>query len=174
MANTNTFDFDGSGFLVRGADGAIDQTATLAKVGEALVAFAALDANQSSDFAKAIDAVFDAHPGVRIPLPALANEAMKSLNVDVMNYQVISERVQTFVRNNSGDRETGRKYGMSKGKGGGVGRWSDIPVEKPATTPVAAATAPVAAPTVVPAAPASAPVETASAGETRRKQRAAS
>jgi hypothetical protein len=75
--------------------------------------------------AEAVKAVFDANPGASINSPALAHLAMKRLDVLRENYEVISERLAQYVHENAGSPTSGALFGILRGKGGGVVRWSD-------------------------------------------------
>lgn len=80
----------------------------------------------------AITAVFDEYPGAALTMPTIEGMATRQLNANPSNYKALAKLSLDFVRAHSGTRESGALFGISKGVGGGVRRWSDVPVETPA------------------------------------------
>jgi hypothetical protein len=86
--------------------------------------------------------VFDQHTGY-IGMPFLVNTAVSALNPQNGNFAILKAKVEAYIHDNSDrmqkkDRQTGkvtqeaepprtRTFGIRKGAGGGVCRWSDIP-----------------------------------------------
>lgn len=112
-----------SEFIVR-SNGSIDQAATLAKFSAALGEYVTKRETEDDDISRAVNTVFDRHPGASINLPALSSMACGVLNTSASAYTEMSERVANFVRANSGE---GGAYQIKKGKGGGVRRTADLP-----------------------------------------------
>jgi hypothetical protein len=112
-------------YVVRAGDGSIDLDATCAKFARDLLAFQAERETETEAVGTAVNAVFDQFPGARINMPALVNYALQRLNVQPENFRILSEKVQSYVRDHSGPRESGALFHIGKGKGGGVFRWSD-------------------------------------------------
>lgn len=174
MATNSTF---GIGDFVRGSTGEIDQDQTIEKFRSFLVEYDAKDRARSQNLGVAVEAALDdiqaKKPGHRIALPVLATFALRHLpDVDADNYAEMEELVMQFVRDNSGD---GKRYSMNKGKGGGVIRSSDIPVEavKPGVTPAAPSAAPAPLPattTTAPIAEAQVPAASEPANETKTRR----
>ena len=118
-------------FAVRDSDGELDLSATVTKFEGALLAYQAERETELATIGAAVHAVFDAHKGTNINMPAVTSLALQKLNVQPETYKALSERVQSFVRDNAGERESGAIFGIAKGKGGGCCRWEDVPVKEP-------------------------------------------
>lgn len=115
---------DLNSYVVRGSNGSIDSTATVAKFQTELAAFETGTAEEQSNIAGAVSAVFDENPkGSRITMPTLCSLAVAKLNAEVTNYQALSDKVHAFVKANTDT------YSVAKGKGGGVGRIADLPAK---------------------------------------------
>lgn len=114
-------------------DGAIDQEASRQEFNKALAQYVTARETEQSTIADAVSSVFDRHPGTPINMPALASMVLASLNVQPENYSALEGLTLGYVRENASEkREDGKLFRIGKGKGGGVRRWSDIPVEQPA------------------------------------------
>lgn len=101
--------------------------------------------SDENEIAEAVNAVFSQYKGATINMPALAGFAMQRLKMTPSNFATLEERIGDYVRENADrhekkDKETGvitqvaepqrtRLFSIAKGKGGGVKRWSDIPVK---------------------------------------------
>jgi hypothetical protein len=113
-------------------DGAVDQSASEAAFRTALLNYVAQRETEQSTIAAAVSAQFDKHPGVSINMPALASMVLASLNVQPENFSTLEALALGYVRENASEkREDGKLFRIGKGKGGGVKRWSEIPVEAP-------------------------------------------
>lgn len=78
-------------------------------------------------FEDAAHGAFDKSPGVAIPMPALLSQITTAMNATPENYNSLTERARKYIQNSSvGDKSV---FTIAKGKGGGVRRRSDIPVE---------------------------------------------
>lgn len=116
-------------FAVRDESGDLDLSATVQKFEGALLEYQAERETELATIGAAVHAVFDAHKGTNINMPAVTSLALQKLNVQPETYKALSERVQAFVRDNAGERESGAIFGIAKGKGGGCCRWCDMPVK---------------------------------------------
>jgi hypothetical protein len=126
--------------LVLSAAGVIDTEASLLAAENAIVAYKADRETEESQIADAVHAQFDEYRGARQNMPALVNGALRYLNVQPANYKSLAEKVTAYIQANS-DRQANKKegivaepartriFGTKKGLGGGVCRWSDVPVE---------------------------------------------
>jgi len=128
--------------LVSGTDNDLD--ANIAAFTDAYLAFMVESQDQTEKIAAAVHAVFDQYPGMALPMPSLANFALNHLTYTPATFKVLQEKVCEYVRDNA-DRsekkdENGiliqaaeaprtRLFKIAKGKGGGVTRWSDVPVK---------------------------------------------
>ncbi len=125
-------------------DGRIDTDASVSVFADALAAYQVEHELETETISDAIHAQFDAYPGASQNMPALVHGALSRLNVQPANYAAMEEKVLAFVRENSDraaktDKKTGtvtpgetprtRLFGIRKGQGGGVVRWSDVPVK---------------------------------------------
>jgi hypothetical protein len=113
-------------------DGSLNQDASEAAFRSAYLNFVAQRETEQSTIADAVGALFDAHQGTSINMPAVASMACAKLNAQPENYSTLTELVLSYVRENASEkREDGKLFRIGKGKGGGVKRWSEIPVEAP-------------------------------------------
>lgn len=126
--NTNTT----LSFTLALAAGSIDRAESLKAAEAALDAYIAEHETQQSTIADAVSTVFGQFPGANLTMPTIEGMALRHLNPKPETYKVLGKRVLDYVRANSGKRETGALFGIAKGKGGGVCRWADVPVESPA------------------------------------------
>ena len=120
--------------------GLIDEEATLASCAAQLAEHKVEAELEDETISAAVEAVFDKYPIANIAMPALVNDALRSLNVEPSNYKAMEAKVSSFIRRNSDqtekkDKKTGevlsaaepkrtRRFGIKKGVGGGVCRWS--------------------------------------------------
>jgi hypothetical protein len=125
------------------ASGALDDTKNEQTFRSAYSAYKAELETEEATIADAVSAQFDAYPGASQNMPALVHGVLNRLNVDPSNHGTMEEKVLAFVRDNSDrpakiDRKTKavlqtaevsrtRLFGIKKGVGGGVCRWSDCP-----------------------------------------------
>lgn len=113
------------------SSGTVDRDATLTACENAIDTYVAERELESETIAKAVHGVFDQYKGASINMPALAGFALQRLNAQPANFNVLEERTMEYVRANAGTRESGAEFAIGKGKGGGVKRWADQPVEAP-------------------------------------------
>jgi hypothetical protein len=64
-------------------------------------------------------------------MPYVVGQTLRGLNVQPENYKTLESLVASFIRENAGDRDSGKAFNIGKGKGGGVLRWIDQPAPKP-------------------------------------------
>jgi hypothetical protein len=115
-------------FVVR-TNGLIDVDATMAKFHGELVNYQLNSELEAETIAEAVATVFDNHKGTNFNMPSLVNSTRIVLNVQPDSYITMTDKIEKHLRANaSPDRESGALYKISKGKGGGVRRWSDVPV----------------------------------------------
>lgn len=113
-----------SSYAVRNVDGSVDHEATLEKFASDLFRFEELHDREQQVIGGAINAVFDEYQGARLNTPFLVGQVLKKLNAQPENYKALSDRVVTFIRSNSQAEDS--VFVISKGKGGGIGRRSDV------------------------------------------------
>jgi hypothetical protein len=125
------------------ASGVLDDATNAARFDSAYSQFKADLETEESTIADAVHAQFDTYPGASQNMPALVHGTLNRLNVDPSNYGSMEAKVLEYVRKNSDqpakvDRKTKevlvsaepartRLFGIKKGQGGGVCRWSDVP-----------------------------------------------
>jgi hypothetical protein len=130
-------------------DGVIDEEGSALAFASALSAYKAERELEEGTIAAAVHAQFSQYPGASQNMPALINGTLTRLNVTPSNYAPMHDKVQAFIRENSdrlADKKKGvtaepertRLFGVKKGVGGGVCRWSDIPVKAAAPSTDAA------------------------------------
>ena len=105
-------------FTKRGTDGSVDIAASANAYAAALSTWCAENEVPSEQIAAAVNAVLDAHPGKRIPMPALLSSAVQSMSNDPATFGVLSDRVHAYVTGQS----KAELLFVIKGKGGGVTR----------------------------------------------------
>jgi hypothetical protein len=130
--------------LVEGNNG-IDQDASLNAFRSALATFVVEREIQEDTIANAVHSLFDKYLGVNINMPALCSSVLQALNVQPENFKVMETRVQEYVRQNSdlsekkdkegnvvqiGEPVGTRAFHIAKGKGGGVTRTCDRPINE--------------------------------------------
>lgn len=104
-------------------DGLVDQAASEKAFRTALVKYTAERETELSSIADAVGAVFDAHKGASINMPAVAHYALTGLNAQPENFKTLETRVMEYVRENAkGDSSI---FVIAKGKKGGVTRRAD-------------------------------------------------
>ncbi len=87
---------------------------------------------EQETIATAVTAVFDSFPGAALTMPTIEGMVTRQLNATPANYKALAKLGLDYVRANCGTRESGALFSKSKGVGGGVRRWADVPVEAPA------------------------------------------
>jgi hypothetical protein len=87
---------------------------------------------EQATIASAVKAVFDEYPGAALTMPTIEGMVTRHLNATPANYKTLAKLGLDYVRANCGTRESGALFSKSKGVGGGVKRWADVPVEAPA------------------------------------------
>ncbi len=140
-------------FVVRGTNGSVDVAATTAKFGDELTKFIAANETEVAVIASAVNAVFDDYRGATLTTPTLVTYALGKLNATPANMATLSDRIRAYVHDNSdrpairskeGKKEIlvpaeaprTRAFRISKGVGGGVSRWSDVPEKSDASETV--------------------------------------
>lgn len=116
-------------YAIRSEAGNIDLPATLAKFEVTLIQFQAERETEAASLGVAVGGVFDQYRGINLNMPAVTSMALTRLNVQPENFKILTEKVQTYIRDNAGERESGAIFHIGKGKGGGVRRWSDCPTK---------------------------------------------
>lgn len=78
---------------------------------------------------KAVNAIFDRFPGVRMNSDALRSYTLQELKATPANFALMTERLKVYLDANKGERGKAL-YGTAKGAGGGIWRWTDQPVKE--------------------------------------------
>jgi hypothetical protein len=110
--------------------GSIDREQSLKSASDALDAHIAEHETQQETIAQAVSSVFDQYPGANLTMPTIEGMTLRALNAQPSNYKVLGKLVLDYVRANADQKdeaERTRTFGISKGKNGGVCRWSDVP-----------------------------------------------
>jgi hypothetical protein len=118
-------------YCVRNSDGSIDLDGTVAKFSGDLLRFQTERELEAEAVGEAVNAVFDQYPGAKLNMPAVTSMALQRLNVQPENFKTLTEKVQGYIRDRAGERDSGAPFHIGKGKGGGVCRWADQPEPKP-------------------------------------------
>jgi hypothetical protein len=124
--------------LVLDSDGLIDETASTLAFQAAVADYKAQRELEEGTIAEAVAAQFDKYPGASQNMPALVSGVLHALNVQPSNFKTMETKVLHYIRENSdrpADKKLGREaepprtrlFGIRKGVGGGVCRWSDVP-----------------------------------------------
>lgn len=119
--------------LVRFEDGSINVDATLDAAHSQLLNHIAARETETATIAAAVDELFTEKLGARLNMPYVVSQCQQKLNAQPENFKALGERVAQYVRDNAGERDSGKLFSIGKGKLGGVLRWSDQPAPKPET-----------------------------------------
>lgn len=114
---------DLSSYVKRAADGSVDVDQTVAQFTSDLNTFITETAEEQTNMASAVNAVFDKNLGQRITMPSLCAAAAVELNAQPSNWQSINDKVASYVRSNT------LEFSITKGKNGGCARVRDLPVK---------------------------------------------
>lgn len=117
--------------LARSSDGSVDEAGTLDACRAAVRKYVAERETETSQIADAVGALFDRLAGGRANMPYVQSSVLHALNAQPENFKVLGEKIAQYVRDNAGDRESGKLFHIGKGKTGGVTRWSDQPLPAP-------------------------------------------
>ena len=133
-----------SALFAHDADGKIDEEKSVSNFRAHVAKTKTEQELEESTIARAVSAVFDENPGASINMDGVIGMALRGLNVQQANYTAMQDKVGAYIRANSDraekkDRKTGkvtqqkeqprtRLFGIKKGLGGGVCRWSDVPL----------------------------------------------
>lgn len=117
--------------IARDSDGALDLDGTLVACEAAFHKYVAERDTENATVSAAVEQTFDQMAGGRANMPFVVNNTLRLLNVQSSNYNQLESLVAGYIRENAGDRESGKPYAIVKGKGGGVFRWRDQPAPKP-------------------------------------------
>jgi hypothetical protein len=110
--------------LVTDASGNVDEAASQAAFTSALTAHVAERETQNDLIADGVKSLFDQYLGKSISMPTVASMVTQKLGAPPESFKTISDRVLNYVRANSqGDNSL---LVVTKGKGGGCARRSDI------------------------------------------------
>jgi methylase of polypeptide subunit release factors len=113
------------------AAGTVDVDASLAAAKSAILNHIAQRETELETVSEAVHSTFDALNGAKANMPYVVGQTLRNLNVQPENFKTLEALVQGFIRENAGDRDSGKSFNIGKGKGGGVLRWSDQPAPKP-------------------------------------------
>lgn len=116
-------------FNVVRIDGTPDRDASLKAAADAYDRHIAQRHTDQETIKDAVHAVFSKSPGANITMPAITGMISRELNCNPANYALLTGLALDYVRENAGPRESGKLFGIQKGKGKGVVRWSDVPVK---------------------------------------------
>jgi hypothetical protein len=120
--------------LVLSATGNTDRAASLQAAEVALDKYIAERETEQETISQAVHAVFDQYKGAALTMPTIEGMTLRHLNAQPANYKTLGKLVLDFVRANAdqkGEAERTRDFGISKGVGGGVRRWCDVPADAP-------------------------------------------
>lgn len=119
--------------LARDASGAVDVDASVEAFKTAVHQHIAARETETATIALAVDDLFSSKPGARLNMPYVQSSVATALNAQPENFKALGERIAVYIRENAGDRDSGKLFHIGKGKVGGVTRWSDQPAPKPET-----------------------------------------
>jgi len=125
------------------SSGVLDKAGSEAAFSAAFDKYQAESETEDATIADAVNAQFDKYPGASQNMPALIHGALTILNVQPAAHGTMEAKVHAYISENSDraekrDRKTKavtqaaepkrtRLFGIKKGVGGGVCRWSDVP-----------------------------------------------
>jgi hypothetical protein len=122
--------------------GEVDEAATTQAFQMALSRYKAQRELEDTTIGSNVHAAFDQYPGVFLPMESLISGVVQALNPTPENFSVLKEKVTAYIHDNADrqekkDRKSGeviqlaepprtRAFGIRRGKGGGICRWSDV------------------------------------------------
>ena len=123
--------------LVNGADGSVDIDGTLSLARTTIENYVASRFTEDSTIAEAVSAVFDAHPGTRMNMPFVINQALQHMSVTEQpgSYNVLYKKVHSYIQDNSqGKTDKVTKavenpnslFVIGRGKNAGTARRADL------------------------------------------------
>lgn len=117
-------------FVARTPEGNIDHQATNQKFSALLQAYEAERETEDELVVNAINAVFDEHVGARLNKPYVLNTALLvKMSCAAAELPILQKRAADYLKANTGERGSAI-FGVSKGPGGGMIRYSDVPEDK--------------------------------------------
>lgn len=90
-------------YAVRGENGEIDEQATLDKFQRELFSQVSHERNDLDLISSAVNEVFSRYPGVNITTDLITHAVLRTLNVDVLDDALMTKRVKTYLKDNTGD-----------------------------------------------------------------------
>lgn len=123
--------------LINDDNGQVDVQATMAAAEDQITTYKANRELEQDSILNALNAVFEAHPGVNMNMPFVITEALRTLNVAASpaNYQTLHDAVHEYIQANSQGKtdkltklvERPESYFViGKGKGNGLRRRADM------------------------------------------------
>lgn len=122
---------------VRLSDGALDVARVLELVRAQLESNEANNADANVRIEAAVHDLFDQHLGQGIPMPDVQMLVFQNLGLTLPATNISDfidgwkGRIGNFIRSQAGEQESGAVFGVTKGRGGGVKRWRDVPALEP-------------------------------------------
>jgi len=111
--------------------GTIDRDASIAAFSAALDAHIVETETEGAALADAVHAVFDGStPGKVMTTPTVVALAMTHLSFTPETYQLLADKVKSFLQENSSKERDGSLFRSKKGQGGGLSRWADVPADE--------------------------------------------
>ena len=107
--------------------GGIDYEASCKKLIDDLQQYEASLKATTSKVEDAILSVFDTYRGANLNKDALTTFTMQTLGAGPLDYAIYKEAIDAVLKQDTGDRESGKSFGMRKGVGGGFWLWADKP-----------------------------------------------
>jgi hypothetical protein len=128
-----------SQFVVRSADGSVNEDSTVQKFRGALAQFIADRDTEETKIASAIEQVLSDNVGVRTNLDFVTGTVARALNATAATYGDLKNKAAEYIRQNACNEKDGlpiesktgellsepRRYFLGKGRDGGVSRWAD-------------------------------------------------
>ena len=121
-------------YAVIGSNGSIDMQATINKFSADLDTYDQKHGAQMESIGNAVNAVFDQYKGARLNTAFIQGEVVRRMNIEPQNYKSVCDKVQEYLhlhsqgkaRQDGSVERPNSLYLINKGKGGGVGRRSDM------------------------------------------------
>jgi hypothetical protein len=110
-------------YTKRTTDGSVDIDASSEAYAAALTEWVVTNEIPSEKIETAVNAVLEASPSGRVPMPALLSLASQEMNATPETFTVLSDRIHAYVQ---GQAKAGLLF-VTKGKGGGCSRTAPEP-----------------------------------------------
>lgn len=106
-------------------NGAVNYEASQQKLIKDLQEFEAQNNQEYEMASQYVHNVFESNKGSRLATDFVISQAFINSGEPASKFPVLTEVFRDYIKANTGEKDTAL-FGMGKGKGGGIWRWSDV------------------------------------------------